>query len=139
MSLSGSVRTPRIKTLSVKRAGSLAIYLTQPIEIAIEIDQQNHKPVRMAIHLNGVYGFKKAQDPVPPACHAKNLDVPSQEKRILQKPNCQLAVGIVFGKHLDVRQGSVAAHGSTSPRVRASTRSPLTCSSLSGRTMVGSR
>ena len=46
----------------------------------------------------------------------------------------KLPVGIVLWKHKDVRQILVNAHGSTSPRISALTRSPLTLISLRGRT-----
>src|ERR1017187_428636 len=111
----------------------------QPVLLTVEIDQQNHKSVRMLIHSTNVIRFETIQDLGPAARHLEHLDTPSRERLIHEKAIRQLAVGIVFGKHQNVWLVSVDAHGSTSPRTSAPTRSPPTCNSLSGRTTVGSR
>ncbi len=79
------------------------------------------------------------QDFGPTAYLGEHLDFPSPERMIQEETSRQLAVGIVLGKNEDVRLIPVDAHGSTSPRINAPTRSPFIWNSLTGRTTVGSR
>src|SRR4029077_17801997 len=58
---------------------------------------------------------------------------------LLVKTIGQLAIGIVLRQYNEVWESFVDAHGSTSPRISAPTRSPCTLNCSSLRTIVGSR
>ena len=112
----------------------------QPVFPTVEVDQQNHKSVRASIHFRNVHGLELVQDFNPTTSHGEHLELPlAIPVNVYVKFVRQPEVGIVLGKHEDVRELPVDAHGSKSPRTIAPTRSPLTWSSLSGRTTVGSR
>ena len=119
----------------VQFVGNHGLCLVQPIFPVIKIDQQDHSSLRKAIHLADMVRLEAPKDFRPSAGHREHLHSP-RASNLQEKTVGQLAVGIVLRQHQDVRP--ILIHGSRSPRTSALIRSPLTCNSFSGRTIVGS-
>ena len=96
-------------------------------------------PQGASAHLGNV-GFREFITNTRPAARRRQqVDRAWIVQLVEQESVGDVAVGLVLGQHQNVRAVLVDAHGSTSSRIRALTRSPATWTSLTGRTSVGSR
>jgi succinyl-CoA synthetase beta subunit len=59
--------------------GNLGYRSCQPLFLAIEVDQQNHMPVRIATHFGDVGVEKLLQDLPPSTRHVEDLELAGRE------------------------------------------------------------
>src|ERR1035441_765256 len=103
-------------------SGNLAFRILQPLFVVIEVDQEDHMPVRALFHFADVIRLETVENLAPPACGPQYLELPAGGK-VQVKAIGQLAVTVVFGQHQDVWPILVRGHDYTSSRISASTRS----------------
>ncbi len=85
--------------------------MVQSLLISIEIDQQDHESVWMAIHVVHVVGQEPTEYLGPASRRREHLD-PSENRKIQTqtKPGRYLMVGIVLGKHEDMCLLLIGSH-----------------------------
>ena len=110
-----------------------------PILLLVEVDQKQHSPFRVNSKFLDMNFFKFIQYVTPTACLRKYMDESAVYGIVQNEAVKHLRICVIFRENQKVVDVLADAHGSTSPRISAFTRSPFISKSSRRLTIVGSK